>query len=192
MLIVDYTNVCKQTCCKSAVLQSREQLWTVILKKTWVHLEQTLNLKRLLSNCPIRMNDLFGEYDRFDEKHFLWSEVSEKLRTREDKHKLCLLISQKLGLIFSNLLQRTHNQQHFCRLFQLASGLNVYCKDKYVLRKENFEHFSCSHLIMKIIIVVAYLPSPYPPVHLAAARRLSVAAACGGGGSCWQLLLWLW
>lgn len=36
----------------------------------------------------------------------------------------------------------------------------------------------------------SYLPSPCPPVRLAAARRLSAAAAaCGGdGGSCWQLL----
>lgn len=43
----------------------------------------------------------------------------------------------------------------------------------------------------------SYLPSPCPPVRLAAARRLSAAvaaaAACGGdGGSCWQLLRWWW
>lgn len=41
---------------------------------------------------------------------------------------------------------------------------------------------------------ISYLPSPCPLVRLTAARRLSVAAAaCGdGGGSCCQLLLWLW
>lgn len=33
MLIVDYSNVCKQTYSKSAVLQSRAQLLTVIILK---------------------------------------------------------------------------------------------------------------------------------------------------------------